>query len=142
FKNAPGIYKLWESTGRGGNGTGYYSLRGFPVQPTMVNGLPALTSGSPDPANIQRVEIIKGPSGALYGSSLISYGGLIDVVTKKPYKHFGGVVSYKMGSFGLNRVTADVNTPIKNGLFLRVNAAFEKKNSFLNSGFSRSLFIA
>src|SRR5699024_9239062 len=88
------------------------------------------------------VEIIKGPSGALYGSSLISYGGLIDVVTKKPYKHFGGVVSYKMGSFGLNRVTADVNTPIKNGLFLRVNAAFEKKNSFLNSGFSRSLFIA
>src|SRR5699024_2640226 len=54
LKNAPGIYKLWESTGRGGDGGGYYSLRGFAVQPTMVNGLPSLTNGTPDPANIER----------------------------------------------------------------------------------------
>src|SRR5690606_30127538 len=51
LQNAPGIYKLWESTGRGGDGGGYYSLRGFAVQPTMVNGLPSLTNGTPDPAN-------------------------------------------------------------------------------------------
>ncbi|MCR5860888.1 TonB-dependent receptor [Flavobacterium sp. J372] len=49
LKNAPGIDKLWESTGRGSDGAGYYSLRGFAVQPTMVNGLPAITNGSPDP---------------------------------------------------------------------------------------------
>jgi iron complex outermembrane receptor protein len=29
LKNAPGIDKLWESTGRGGDGAGYFSLRGF-----------------------------------------------------------------------------------------------------------------
>lgn len=61
LKNAPGIIKLWESTGRGGDGAGYYSLRGFPVQPTLVNGLPGITNGSPDPANIERIEVLKGP---------------------------------------------------------------------------------
>src|SRR5690606_19173403 len=37
LKNAPGIDNLWESTGRGGDGAGYFSLRGFAVQPTMIN---------------------------------------------------------------------------------------------------------
>ena len=142
LKNAAGISKLWESTGRGGDGAGYYSLRGFPTQPQMVNGLPSLTNGSPDPVNIGRVEIIKGPSATLFGSTLTSYGGLINVVTKKPYETTGGEISYKTGSFGLNRVTADVNTPISENVFLRVNSAYEKRNSFLNAGFSESFFIA
>lgn len=143
LKNAPGIFKLWESTGRGGDGAGYYSLRGFPVQPTMMNGVPSLTNGSPDPANIEKVEIIKGPSGTLYGSSLISYGGLINVVTKKPYSYFGGEVSYKTGSFGLNRVTADINTPIgeEENVALRVNGSFHTQNSFQDAGQHKSFFL-
>src|SRR6056297_379102 len=114
LKNAPGIDKLWESTGRGNDGAGYFSLRGFPVQPTMINGLPGLTNGSPDPANIESIEVIKGPSGTLYGSSLISYGGLININTKKPFYGFGGNISYTSGSYGLNRVSADVNTTLGN----------------------------
>ncbi len=142
--NAPGVFKLWESTGRGSDGAGFYSLRGFSAQPTMMNGLPALTNGSPDPANIKRVEILKGPSGTLYGSSLISYGGLINVVTKKPTGSFGGEVSYKTGSFGLNRITADVNAPIggDEGMALRVNGAYHSTDSFQDAGFSRSAFLA
>lgn len=144
LKNAPGIFKLWESTGRGGDGAGYYSLRGFAVQPTMVNGVASLTNGSPDPANIEKVEVIKGPSGTLYGSSLISYGGLINVVTKKPYSYFGGEVSYKTGSFGLNRVTADVNTPIgeDENVAFRVNGSFHTQNSFQDAGQHKSFFLA
>lgn len=144
LKNAPGIFKLWESTGRGGDGAGYYSLRGFAVQPTMQNGLPSLTNGSLDPSNIQRVEVIKGPSGTLYGSSLISYGGLINVVTKKPYETPGGEFAYKTGSFGLNRVTADVNVPLseKQDIDLRVNGAYHTQNSFQDAGFHESYFIA
>ena len=38
LKNATGVDKLWTSTGRGGDGAGYYSLRGFSVQPQLVNG--------------------------------------------------------------------------------------------------------
>lgn len=144
LKNAPGIYKLWESTGRGVDGAGYFSLRGFAVQPTMVNGLPGLTNGGLDPVNIERVEVIKGPSGTLYGSSLISYGGLINVVTKKPYEGFGGEIGYTTGSFNLNRITADINTPLsKDGnATLRINGAFHNENSFQDAGYNRSYFIA
>ncbi|WP_017731122.1 TonB-dependent receptor [Nafulsella turpanensis] len=144
LKNAPGLYKLWESTGRGGDGAGYYSLRGFPVQPTMLNGLPGLTNGGLDPVNIERIEVIKGPSGTLYGSSLISYGGLINIVTKKPYETFGGEIAYTAGSFGLNRVTADVNVPLneEEDVALRVTGAYHAVNSFQDAGFKNSFFVA
>ena len=144
IKNASGLTKLWESTGRGNDGAGYFSLRGFPVQPTLVNGLPALTNGSPDPANMENIEVIKGPSGTLYGSSLVSYGGLINITTKKPYDYFGGNISYTLGSFGLNRVTADVNTPLDEtgDVALRINTAYHTENSFQDAGFNKSLFVA
>ncbi len=143
-KNASGLTKLWESTGRGNDGAGYFSLRGFAVQPTMVNGLPGITNGSPDPANIENIEVIKGPSGTLYGSSLISYGGLININTKRPYNYFGGNISYIGGSYGLNRITADVNTPLDEtgDVALRVNTAYHSQNSFQDAGFKKSLFVA
>lgn len=144
LKNVPGVHKLWESTGRAyGDGASYYALRGFEAQATMVNGLPGLTSGSLDPANIERIEVIKGPSGTLFGSSLISYGGLINTVTKKPYSGFGGEVSYTAGSFGLNRVTADINAPLKGDeVILRVNTSYHTENSFQDAGFRNSFFIS
>lgn len=142
LKNAPGLFKLWEPTGRGGDGAGYFSLRGFPVQPTLVNGLPAITNGSPDPANIERIEVVKGPSGTLYGSSLISYGGLINIITKKPYETFGGSLSYTTGSYGLNRIAADINAPLSDEVAVRLNTAYDKKNSFQNQGFKESIFVA
>ncbi|MGB6150690.1 MAG: DUF2012 domain-containing protein, partial [Pricia sp.] len=83
LKNATGVENLWASTGRGGDGAGYYSLRGFSVQPQLVNGLPGLTNGTINPANIERIEVIKGPSATLFGNAVSSYGGLINVVTKK-----------------------------------------------------------
>ncbi|GLB48560.1 TonB-dependent receptor [Neptunitalea lumnitzerae] len=144
LKNAPGIDKLWESTGRGSDGAGYYSLRGFSVQPTMVNGLPALTNGSPDPANIESIEVIKGPSGTLFGSSLISYGGLINLNTKQPFYGYKGQVSYTGGSYGLNRVTADVNALLSDEkqIAMRVNTAYHTQNSFQDAGFRKSFFVA
>ncbi len=144
LKNVPGIQKLWESTGRGGDGGSYYSLRGFEVQANIVNGLPGLTSGTLDPSNIERIEVIKGPSGTLFGSSLVSYGGLINTVTKKPYSGFGGEASYMAGSFGLNRVTVDVNTPLddSDNIAFRINAAYQTENSFQDAGFRTSIFVA
>ncbi|TDP03956.1 TonB-dependent receptor [Flavobacterium sp. 245] len=144
LKNAPGLTPLWTSTGRGGDGAGYFSLRGFAVQPTMINGLPGLTNGSLDPANIDKIEVIKGPSGTLFGSSLISYGGLINLTTKKPYDHFGGEVNYTAGSYGLNRVTVDVNTPLdeEHKINFRLNTAYHTENSFQDAGFRKSFFFA
>ena len=144
LKNAPGIDKLWESTGRGGDGAGYFSLRGFAVQPTMINGVPGVTNGSPDPANIERIEVLKGPSGTLFGGSLTSYGGLINITTKKPYETFGGNISYTGGTYGLNRYTVDVNSPLgtEKKAALRLNAAYHTENSFQDAGFRKSIFVA
>lgn len=144
LKNAPGVFQLWTSTGRGGDGSGYYSIRGFAIQPNMLNGLPSITNGSLDPANVERVELIKGPSATLFGANVTSYGGLINVVTEKPYDTFGGEVSYQSGSFGLNRVTADVNTPVggDKDIAFRINGAYHKENSFQDAGFNESFFLA
>ncbi|RAJ08817.1 iron complex outermembrane receptor protein [Chitinophaga skermanii] len=144
LKNTAGLAQLWTSTGRGTDGAGYFSLRGFAVQPTLVNGLPGLTNGNIDVANIDRIEVVKGPSGTLFGSSVISYGGLINTVTKQPYDGFGGEVSYTGGSFGLNRVTADFNTPLdkNNKVLFRVNAAYHNQNSWQDAGFRKSTYLA
>lgn len=142
LKNATGVTRLWESTGRNGDGAEYYSMRGFSVQPSMVNGLPALTNTTVDPINVDNIEVIKGPSGTLFGSSVISYGGLINIVTKKPSQNFGGEISYNSGSYGLNRITADVNLPVKDKLAVRVTSAYTNEDSFQDAGFSKSLFIS
>ncbi|GAA5028980.1 TonB-dependent receptor [Marivirga lumbricoides] len=142
LKNATGVIRLWESTGRGGDGAEFFSMRGFSVQPTLVNGMPAINSGGLDPANIESLDIIKGPTGTLFGSPVISYGGLINVTTKQPYESFGGSINYITGSNGLNRIATDVNTKISDNSFARVNMAYNKQNSFQDAGYSKSFFIA
>lgn len=145
LKNVPGMVKMQGSPGRGsGDGSFYYSLRGFPTKVSMVDGLPANTNGEIDPADIERLEVIKGPSGTLYGGAVTSFGGLINAVTKKPKDYFGGEASYLMGSYNLNRVTADVYGPItesRNMLF-RLNAAYQYQNGFRDSEFRKSFFVA
>lgn len=142
IKNATGVTRLWESTGRNGDGAEFYSMRGFAVQPTMTNGLPSLTNTTIDPINVENIEVIKGPSGTLFGSSVISYGGLINVVTKKPHEQFGGEISYINGTYGSNRVTADVNLPLNDQSAIRVNSAYTTEESFQDAGFSNAFFIA
>ncbi|WP_221393780.1 TonB-dependent receptor [Dyadobacter sp. NIV53] len=144
MRNVPGISRTWESTGRGGDGAAYFALRGFEAQATLVNGLPGLTSGNLDPANIEEIQVIKGPSGTLFGGSFYGYGGFINTITKKPHFTFDGEVTYNVGSFGLNRITADINAPIskKDKIALRINTAYHTENSFQDAGFKKSFFIA
>ncbi|AZA87414.1 TonB-dependent siderophore receptor [Chryseobacterium shandongense] len=142
LKNVTGIARLWESTGRGNDGGEYYTMRGFSLQPTLLNGMPAFNNGTIDPAGIETIEAIKGPSGTLYGGSVISYGGLLNVITKRPYNYFGGEVGYVLGSYGLNRITADVNAPVGKNLYARINAAYQKQNSFQDAGSYESIYVA
>ncbi|MGV3761739.1 TonB-dependent siderophore receptor [Parapedobacter sp.] len=144
LRNVPGITRTWEATGRAGDGAAYFALRGFDAQPALINGLPGLTSGNLDPANVEEIQVMKGPSGTLFGGSFYSYGGLINTITKKPYDGFGGEVTYSLGSYGLNRITADVNTPLSKSekIALRVNAAYHSEGSFQDAGFKKSFFIA
>ncbi|MCJ7936176.1 MAG: TonB-dependent receptor [Chryseobacterium sp.] len=145
LKNVPGMVKMQGSPGRGsGDGSFYYSLRGFPTKVSMVDGVPATTNGEIDPADIERIEVIKGPSGTLYGGAVTSFGGLINVVTKKPKDYFGGEASYLMGSYNLNRITADVYGPVTDSrkTLFRLNAAYQYQNGFRDSEFRKSFFVA
>ncbi|MEN0056810.1 MAG: TonB-dependent receptor [Mucilaginibacter sp.] len=144
LRNVPGISRTWESTGRAGDGASYFALRGFDAQLSLINGLPGLTSGNLDVADVEEIQVIKGPSATLFGASFYGYGGIINTVTKKPYFDFGGEVTYNVGSYGLNRVSADINTPLSKTekIALRINTAYHTENSFQDAGFKKSFFIA
>ncbi|GAB4043876.1 TonB-dependent receptor domain-containing protein [Spirosoma litoris] len=144
MRNAPGIQKMWEATGRAGDGGSYYSSRGFIVQSQLRNGLAGNVTSDIDAANLEKLETIKGPSATLFGSSLTSYGGLVNRVTKKPYETFGGEVSLSAGSYDFQRASLDLNTPLNKSrnLMLRLNTAFNHEGTFQTQGFSRRLAVA
>jgi iron complex outermembrane receptor protein len=140
LKNVPGVTPLLQGDGSGGD----FASRGFVTDAYLRNGMTAYMSSAVDPANLERIEAIKGPSATLFGSSFTSYGGLFNRVTKKPLDTVRGEISYTAGGFGLSRLTADYNTPVntdKTALF-RINVADEHDGSFMDAGFSDRLFIA
>lgn len=144
LKNAAGVSKSFESTGRAGSGGTTFILRGFVTQSKLRNGLAGNITTTIDAANVESIEVLKGPSATLFGNSLSSYGGLINRVTKKPFKAMAGEVSYYGGSYGLNRVTADFNTPIDSAgkLLFRMNTAYSSQNGYQENAFRRSFLFA
>jgi len=143
-RNAVGIQKMWESTSRGGDGGAYYASRGFIVQSKLRNGIAGNVTSRNDAANIESVEVIKGPSATLFGSTLTSYGGLINRVTKKPFEGIGGEVTYSAGSYDLNRISTDFNFPVDkaNHIYARLNTSYNYKGSFQENVYDRGFFIA
>jgi iron complex outermembrane receptor protein len=144
MRNAPGITKMWEATGRSGDGGAYYTSRGFVTQSLLRNGVSGNVSSKIDATNLESIEVIKGPSATLFGSTLTSYGGLINRITKKPYDHFGGEISYAGGSYAYNRFFADINTPLDSAktLLFRLNTAYTDEGTFTDNGFNKALAIA
>ena len=120
----------------------FYS-RGFTVQPKIRNGLTTFNQNAIDPVGLDRIEVLKGPSATLFGSAEVSYGGLLNRVTKKPYEDFGGTVSYSAGSWNLNRTTLDINSPLNESktLLFRLNGALHKENSFQDAGFFNTMAV-
>lgn len=76
-------------------------------------------------SNIERVEILRGPQGTLYGRN--AFGGVLNVITKKPVNKTGGFAEIDLGNYGQQRYSVGFNTPIiKNKLF--VNAGLQSNN--------------
>ncbi|GAB3295284.1 TonB-dependent receptor domain-containing protein [Hymenobacter tenuis] len=144
MRNAVGVQRMWEATGRAGDGGSFYNSRGFIVQSQLRNGLAGNVTSDIDAVNLEKLEVIKGPSATLFGSSLTSYGGLINRVTKKPYETFGGEIGVAAGSYGFHRVSADVNTPLNPSktLGFRLNSAYQYEDSFQSEGFAKSFAVA
>lgn len=122
------------------------TVRGFTAEPAARNGVQFIASGrsSVDPVNIDHIEVLKGPSAVLYGNTVSSYGGAINMVTKKPFDTFKGEVSYSMGNWGLSRTTVDINTALNadKTLLLRTNASVNREQSFLSTGHNNTMTFA
>nr|WP_315422972.1 TonB-dependent receptor [uncultured Pedobacter sp.] len=138
IKNIPGIAKGWSSV------SAYYTSRGFNTRNYIRNGVSGYVTADVDMANIEQLEAIKGPSGTLFGSSLVSFGGVLNRITKKPLDTAKIEISYQGGSYDLDRFTADINTPLTKDkkILFRINAARHYEGSFQDAGFIRSTFIA
>lgn len=98
---SPGVGSATLGVGSGGTGLGM-RLRGFAGADgagSIRNGMATNFVSLSDPANLESIEIIKGPSGTLFGTTLISYGGLVNRVTKRAYDGQGGEVSFSAGAW-------------------------------------------
>ncbi|WP_264537442.1 TonB-dependent receptor [Flavobacterium sp. N1736] len=140
FKNVPGA-GIAEVRNQGRTTS---MSRGFPTPQVVRNGVGSFTYTTIDPSNLERIEVIKGPSATLFGSTLSSFGGLFNRVTKKPFDTFKGEVSYSAASWDLNRLTFDVNTPLNEdkSALLRINTALHSERSFQDAGFNKNFSIA
>lgn len=142
---APGLANITSGVGSGGYRF-EARMRGFATSSgTLKNGLYLNTFSVADLANVESIEVIKGPSSTLFGGlGTISYGGLINISTKKPKPFQFGELSYSFGGYNLNRFTFDYNTPAnaaKTVLF-RINGALHYNNTFQDYGMAQRQFIA
>ena len=76
-------------------------------------------------SNIERIEILRGPQGTLYGRN--AYSGVLNVITKRPTNKPSAFAEIDLGNYGQQRYSVGLNAPlIKDKLF--VNAGFQSNN--------------
>lgn len=117
-----------------GSGTGFL-IRGFSDERKMFrNGLlatsPSNFRSDFDSANVERIEVLKGPAAMLYGR--MEPGGLINVLTKRPLETPLHFAEQRFGSYGHYRTVWDATGPVfKDGsLLYRFSGAYENSGSF------------
>ncbi|WP_174300174.1 TonB-dependent receptor [Caulobacter sp. S45] len=85
--------------------------------------------------DVDRIEVLRGPQGALYGQS--SIGGAISILTQQPkLRSFDAQGGATAGDYALFRERAEVNIPIGDTLALRLSA-----QAFDHDGFTQNLAI-
>jgi len=121
-----------------------YSVRGFTTSEFYKDGFSANRGypATPDAANIERIEVLKGPAASLYGRG--DPGGTVNIVTKKPQPDAFTTLQTSAGSWDRYRTSLDVNAPLddEKNVLSRVNLAVEDNNSFRDHVSSKRVFVA
>jgi iron complex outermembrane receptor protein len=85
--------------------------------------------GPRDASNIERIEVLKGPNGAVFGRG--EPGGTINIITKKAtVDDTFGSAALSAGSFETYRAEGDVNLALSDSVAIRLNGAIQDAGSF------------
>ena len=133
------------------NGNGSFQIRGFTAYSPndasflLYNGIRGnlfLWSQQPLLYNIESVELLRGPSGALFSEG--SPGGVVNFVTKKPLNERRAGVDMSLGSWGFGRLSADFTGPVFNNkkLLYRTIIGYDRSESFRDYQKKQNLFVA
>lgn len=139
-KNVSGVHRDWGY----GDLQQRFIIRGFSTDHGYFRN--GVRMGNPEAvaesANVERIEILKGPAGMLYGR--IQPGGMVNVVTKRPLLKPYYSVQQQIGSYELYRTTIDATGPILNdkSLAYRFNLAYQNSNSFRDYLYDEHVYLA
>ena len=76
--------------------------------------------------NVARIEVLRGPQGTLYGRN--AFGGVINIITKKPTNTTEGQVQVEAGNYAQQRYSLAFSTPlVKDKLFVGVSGLFNQR---------------
>ncbi|MCF8474049.1 MAG: TonB-dependent receptor [Emcibacter sp.] len=82
-----------------------------------------------DLIDVERVEVLKGPQGTLFGRNTI--GGAISITTQKPSEELGGKASATFGTDNRMNFKATVNLPISDTFFSKYSVAYLKQDGYV-----------
>ena len=116
-----------QNTTNGGDSPVAYSVDGVPLQRS--------TSVDPEFYDIDRIEVLRGPQGTLYGRN--SVGGSVNVITNAPTETGGGGVDALFGDFSQRTFRGWVNAPLVNGddmkVYARITGVSAEHNPYANN---------
>ncbi|MEH2290678.1 TonB-dependent siderophore receptor [Nostoc sp.] len=116
-------------------------IRGFTQETTFRDGIRD-NFPSTDFANVERVEVLKGPASVLFGQT--EPGGIINLVTKQPLSDPYYNVDLSVGNYAFYRSALDLSGPLNTDktLLYRLNVAYENAGSFRDFINSQNIFVA
>lgn len=105
-----------------------------PSVATFINGVyaPALAFDF-ELLNVERVEVLKGPQGSLFGRN--TEGGALNIITRKPDATFRADLSLFADEFNTHEIKAQVNGPLstKHKLFGQFAAIYRETDGFIKN---------
>lgn len=107
FVSGVGLSARNEGAG-GGTRSEQFVVRGFQTSQMLRNGI--RMQGITNSVNLERIEVLKGPSSILFGAS--DPGGVINVITKKPQAERFGSARIGFGDDNYQYAELDLNQPL------------------------------
>ena len=82
--------------------------------------------------DIERIEVLKGPQGALYGAGATA--GAINIVTKQPSNEFAGFARAKIGNADAYRLVGGLSGPIvEDQLYFRLAGVYQDRDGYIKN---------